>query len=195
MNADKEVTLDGSKLKKIAHATHTAIVTATSLALRERLRHSSDITRTRNALARSGERIVESDYMQFWKDLQSAGVGAIVYGRRGKPDRFEWHFSLKSVAKACLEGSDEKAQKLASVPIPQEVDAKKVAKLRKIPPQMASEAKEVIVKSSGNVNTESGQKLVYIPLRKDFDVEIKVPSDFSQDEAEIMARALIRATR
>lgn len=175
--------LNGQKLREIAHKSHTATVTATSLALRERLRHSSDITRTRAELARQGERIVESDYMQFWKDLQSANVGSIVYGRKGKPDRFDWHYSLKSVAKACIEGGDVKADKLAS---------KSESKPKKSSVRLSEKEKETTVKKSGNVETMEG-RLVYIPLRSDFHVEIKVPSNFNKDEAEILAKALLRA--
>lgn len=162
------VTLDGAKLKAIAHKSHTAIVTATSLALRERLRHSSDITRTRSELARQGEKIVESDYMQFWKDLQTAGVGSIIYGRKGKPDRFDWHYSLKSIAKACIDGQDVKATKN------QEIKA-----------EPAKAQKEVKPDSSKSVQS------VYVPLRNDFGVEIKVPSKMTKAEVEILTKALM----
>lgn len=176
------VTLDGAKLKAIAHKSHTATVTATSLALRERLRHSSDITRTRSELARQGERIVEADYMQFWKDLQAAGVGSIVYGRKGKPDRFDWHYSLKEVAKACIDGSDVKAFKTShAAPAKEEPKAKTV--LRKATAKEEPKAKAEL---------DAG-RLVFIPLRADFNVEIKVPADFSKSEAEILASALSRA--
>lgn len=171
------ITLNGTKLKEIAHKSHTATVTATSLALRERLRHSSDITRTRSELARQGERIVESDYMQFWKDLQAAGVGSIVYGRKGKPDRFDWHYSLKSVAKACIDGTDVLATKVGNAVA---IESKKeTVVLRK--------------KDAKNTKVVEIDRLVYVPLRSDFDVEIKVPSDLTRAEAEMLAKALTRA--
>lgn len=182
------VTLNGAKLKEIAHKSHTATVTATSLALRERLRHSSDITRTRAELARQGERIVEADYMQFWKDLQVAGVGSIVYGRKGKPDRFDWYYSLKSIAKACIDGSNVQAVKVAG---PMQPEAPKVILRPKS--EVAPKREEVKVRLSDKVSTSSGDRLVYIPLRSNFDVEIKVPVNFTKDEAELLSKALLRA--
>lgn len=166
------VILDGAKLKAIAHKSHTATVTATSLALRERIRHSSDITRTRSELARMGERIVESDYMQFWKDLQAAGVGSIIYGRKGKPDRFDWHYSLKSVAKACIEGQNVEATK--------ETRTEPARDMPKVP------AKKEVEKKM------EAKQVIFVPLRSDFDVEINVPSNFTKAEAEMLSKALNR---
>lgn len=99
------VTVNQDRLKEIAHSTPTAVVTMTALALRERTRNSSDITRTRRELQSQGERIVDEDYMRLWKDLQDAGYGSIIFGRRGKNDRFEWHYSLKQVAQTAIGGN------------------------------------------------------------------------------------------
>ena len=41
--------------------------------------------------------------LTFWKELEAAGVGSIIYGRKGKPNRFSWHYSLKSVAQSYFE--------------------------------------------------------------------------------------------
>jgi hypothetical protein len=171
------VSPSGAKLKAIAHKNDTSIVTAMSLRLRERQRHTSDITRTRSELARQGERIVESDYIQFWKDLQAAGVGSIIYGRKGKPDRFEWHYSLKSVAKACIDGSNIEPIKNDSAK-----DQMKTVKLA------TKEVNPEPVKK-----TTEASKTVYVPLRPNFDVEFTLPVDLSKDEAEMLSRALTRA--
>lgn len=187
------VTLDGEKLKKVASSSHTAQVVALSLAMRERLRHTSDITRTKNALIRSGERIVESDYEQFWEDLQAIGAGSIIYGRNGKQDRFKWHYSLKKVAEACIEGNDVHAEKLAGDL--EEVNSQKsktILRKKAVKHVLTAKQKEEKVKESGAVATASGDSLVYVPLRPNFDVEIKVPQDLTRDEVEVLARALSR---
>lgn len=171
------MTLDGSKLKLVCNASHTAEVTMTALALRERDRPFSDITRTRNYLSRSGERVVEGDYMNFWKGLEDLGVGIIVYGRRGKPDRFEWHYSLKKVAKAAIEGTNQSVEKIngksrTKQPVkvePKTVAAKKLAKVEAKP-----------------------SKFIYIPLRQDFNLELNVPADISKQEIEVIGNALRR---
>jgi hypothetical protein len=189
------VTLDGGKLKAIGHASHTAEVTITALALRERLRHFSDITRTRMQLVRNGERIVEEDYMKFWKSLEDAGVGVIVYGRKGKPDRFHWYYSLKKVAKAAIEGTNEEVEK---VNVASKTKAKNFIRPQKKAAKsngsakLSREEKEDKIEQSEVVPAASGRSL-YIPLRPDFDLEIPVPpKGFSGDEVEVIGRALRR---
>lgn len=187
------VTLDGAKLKQVGHASHTAEVTITALALRERLRHFSDITRTRNQLIRQGERVVDEDYMAFWKGLQDAGVGTIIFGRKGKPDRFQWHYSMKKVAQAALEGTNEVAEKIAG-PSRNLKKKKAIAKLVKSSkPRLNPKEKEQKVAQAEIEQTPSGRNLVYIPLRPDFDLEIAVPpKGYSADEIEVINRALRR---
>lgn len=111
-NKQKVVTLDGNYLQTIAQSSGTAKAVLKSLAGRERLRHYSDIARTKAQLLASGAKVVDSEYMQLWKDLQAANVGSIVYGRRGNPSRFEWHYSLKTVADTALTGRNLQAKRL-----------------------------------------------------------------------------------
>jgi hypothetical protein len=179
------VTLDGKKLQQIANASHSATVAITALALRERLRHFSDINRTKTQLIREGEKIVDSDYMKMWKDLQEAGVGSIVYGRKGKPDRFEWHYSLKKVAKSALEGTNEEVHKL----VPEKKSAKQAKPTKVIRRKLSVEEKSQRANQSDAMNI-GNEKLVFIPLRKGFNLEFTLPRDFSRDEAEIISQAL-----
>jgi hypothetical protein len=172
MSPQQMVTLNGNELKKVAHASHTAEVTITALAIRERVRNFSDIVRTKNQLIRNGERIVEEDYMAFWKGLQDAGVGKIVYGRKGKPDRFEWYYSMKKVAKAALEGTNESVEKITSI--------------KSVP------AQRVIKKVEKEVTRSHSSRFVYIPLRKDFCLELSVPADLTKDEINVIENALRR---
>lgn len=185
-------TLDGSKLKAIAHSTPTAEITVTSLALRERLRHSSDIQRTKSQLIRDGEKIVDADYMKLWKDLQDAGIGSIIYGRKGRPDRFEWHYSLKSVAKAALEGTNEQVSKLAGVRanVQRKKPVKVIRRPQKVVAPVAAKPTPKAMPVAAPVLKSS--KLAYIPLRNDFNVEISVPSDLTKAEAEVLSNAIRR---
>lgn len=111
-NRQKVVTLDGSYLQTIAQSSETARAVLKSLAGRERLRHDSDLARTKAQLLAEGTKVVDSEYMQLWRDLQAANVGSIVYGRRGNPSRFKWHYSLKTVADTALTGRNLQAKRL-----------------------------------------------------------------------------------
>lgn len=171
------VTLNGKQLKEITHKSRTAEVTMTALAMRERMRTFSDIPRTRAKLVKEGEKIVEQDYMQFWKDLQTAGVGVIVYGSKNRPDRFEWHFSLKQVAKASLEGVDQKTDVVSK-------------------PSTILNRPKVIRRHSEDKPAQQASmrsdRLVYVSLRKDYDVAIKLPGDVSSAEVDTICKALAR---
>lgn len=166
-----QVNLNGQVLKKIANSNHTAEVVMTDMALRERVRPFSDIHRTRNRLIREGEKIIEDDYKKFWKDLQDSGAGVIVYGRKGNPDRFQWHYSMKKVAEAALDGKDLSvaAAKVVSTPKPAPTESR-----TKPAPKLAK------------------TREVFIPLRNDFCLGFNVPTDLTKAEAEMIAVALRR---
>lgn len=187
----QQVVLNSEKLRSISHASHTAEVTITALAVRERLRHFSDITRTRNTLVRKGEKIVDSDYVAFWKGLQEAGVGVIVYGRKGKPDRFEWYYSMKKVAAAALEGKDIVAERVSGITMPErKPEHKQAAKLQKKVIHMSKGVKRPMPEKTQEASRSN--RFIYIPLRKDFNLEISVPMDLSKGEIEVISNALRR---
>ena len=114
VDTGKTMTIDSETLKRISNANPTAEVVTYVLAMRQRIRAFSDLRRLKISLIRSKERIVESDYQQYWKDLEQAGFGSIVRGRNGNSDRFAWHYSLKEVAKAAIEGKPTEARKINS---------------------------------------------------------------------------------
>lgn len=180
-------TLDGNKLKSIANASYTAEVVMTSLALRERVRGFSDITRTKTNLIRDKEKIIDSDYIKFWKSLEAAGVGSIHHPRPGDKDKnlkFEWHYSLRHIAEAALEGKDVKAERILLNSKASLSDSKKA------PVKSAMVKENEAVNGAKEVSVGNNEKMVYIPLRSNFHLSIKVPADFSKDEADILAKAL-----
>jgi hypothetical protein len=186
----QQIVLNSDKLRSISHASHTAEVTITALAVRERLRHFSDITRTKNTLIRKGEKIVESDYLAFWKGLQEAGVGVIVYGRKGRPDRFEWHYSMKKVAEAALEGKDIMAERVSKdMPVSRQTQAKAAASRSK---QVIPIRTRKAVAVAATASPAKSERFIYIPLRKDYSLEFSVPANLSKDEVETISNALRR---
>ena len=181
-------TIDGQKLKAIANASPTAEVVMTSLALRERVRSQSDITRTRTNLIRDREKIVEADYMAFWESLEKAGVGSIHYPRPHEKDKslkFNWHYSLKHIADAALHGKDVKASRLNIL----KADPKPLDKApAKALPALKTELAKVT--ASKEIPISRSEKMVYVVLRPNFHVSIKVPSDFTKEESDVLYQAL-----
>lgn len=111
-----ETTLNNTKVQEAAKANETALLVSKSLAARKRMRHFTDINRTETQLKRAGNPVVHPDFIKYWKDLQAAGAGSIVYGRKGNPDRFMWKYDLKTVSHIALtQSSKETPQALEPV--------------------------------------------------------------------------------
>lgn len=183
----QQVVLNSHNLQTISNASPTAEAVTVYLSQRERLRHFSDIHRVKNSLIRMGEKIVDSDYNSYWKSLQDEGAGVIVYGRKGRPDRFEWHYSMKKVAEAALQGKDVLADRVNG-PV-----------TNKAPKLVASAPKNKVVHLSNatkkptlSTAATKQNKLVYIQLRKDFNLEFSIPGDISKNEIETISRILGR---
>jgi hypothetical protein len=98
--------IPGSKLKEIVGHSETAEATAYALFLRNRLRTFTDIPRLKFELMKKGLHVVEADYDKLWEELEAAGMGVMVYGRNGKADKFEWHYNMRLVAQAAIEGQN-----------------------------------------------------------------------------------------
>jgi len=94
------VLLNETRVKEIAQASPTSKVIFGSLASRQRMRHQTDITRMQTQLKRAGQNIDTEAFMNTFKELEKAGVGSIVYGRKNNPNRFKWNYNLKDIGQA-----------------------------------------------------------------------------------------------
>ncbi len=184
-----EVILNGSKLYAIAHASTTAEIVNTHLALRDRIRTFSDIARLRTELVRSGEKIIEKDYFAYWKGQEDAGMGVIVYARKGKLSKFQWHYSMKEVALVGMNGKDEKIE-TGKPPVKHNpVLQAQFKRIKSKKTRLITKPKRVSKPATAQVLPKS-DKLVCIALRPDFTIQMNVPSDFSKKEADFIASAL-----
>lgn len=87
---------------KTVGSNSTAKSLAKMLAARERFSRETDIKRLYVSLIREGQKLVPNEYNGFFKDLEEAGVGSIIHGRKGNPTRFKWNYSLKDVGNRIL---------------------------------------------------------------------------------------------
>lgn len=183
------VTLNGTELNKIAHSSPTAEIAMTAFALRERVRHFSDLNRTRNMLMNKGEKIVDSDYIQLFKDLEKSGVGVIIYGRKNKPDRFEWYYSLKTIAKAALNKTDEKAVPIANNNNNHTTE-EKPSSIATPEPKMRRRKRLSKVEEPKAQPTTVQKNHVIIVLRDDFRIEFDAPNDIKPEELNTITKTL-----
>lgn len=172
----EHVSLNSDKVKQATNSSSTATTTMVLLAIRQRARNFTSMGKIKNQLLQMGETVVDKDYKTFWKDLENAGAGSIILGRRGRETRFEWSYSLKDVAKIAIEGHESEIQRL---------DKKRNKK-----PNLAK-AIDILNRSrAGSKSTvkyepSKQEKLVYrIPIRPDFTLEVNLPTDVSREELQ-----------
>lgn len=91
---------DQFELKNVAGLNHTSKVIFDTLSKRLRFRRQTNLTNFHNHLINTGEKIIEDEFLDTFKGLQILGVGSLIFGRNGKPNRFKWNYNLKDVAKA-----------------------------------------------------------------------------------------------
>lgn len=94
--------LDQSKIKSVANSSVTSKAIFNALSERERYRDQLDLRKFKNDLMNKGEKIVQDEYLETFKMLEDLGVGSLIIGRKGKPNRFKWNYNLKDVAKASM---------------------------------------------------------------------------------------------
>lgn len=176
------VTLEGSKLKEIANSNDTSLAIFMALANRGRFRTHTDISHMKNTMIRHGEKIILEDYMKTFKELQSLGIGTVIIGRNGAPTRFKWNYSLKSVGQAGMNGEDVQVTELKREPLKQpELKKKSIRSIKRV----SRDPKEVrAIPSTNNV--------LYIPLRKDFVIDMQIPADVTKQELDTIHTALKR---
>lgn len=97
------------EIKSIANGSETAKTVFDVLSKRRRFRRQTNLNKLQQMLMDQGCLIVEDDYINLFKELETKGVGSLIVGRKGNPNRFKWNYSLKSVAKAAI-GNDNVEQ-------------------------------------------------------------------------------------
>jgi len=177
----------GKGLMEVAHASETAYAVAEYFHDRffngekqGRNRPFVDIRRTRMEMVREGRKVIEAEYTKYWKDLQALGVGSIVYGRRGNPDRFALHYSLKGLSQAMMDGTLDQETSTA-------VERQQRPKPSQVKPVRAK------VEANGKRQKKTKSKVLCIPLREGV-VEINLPSDITRDEIATLHTAIDRVS-
>lgn len=79
------------------------------LASRERAKNRSDIDAIcREIEADKKSQLDYNKYIEVWRQLELMGVGSLVFGRRGNPNRFVWNHNLKEIGKQALNITEPK---------------------------------------------------------------------------------------
>jgi hypothetical protein len=202
-NVPEALSKMGPEIQKLAESSETAKNVLYRLAVRERHTHSVELPRFKNELIQLKLKVVDEDFNYTFKRLDELKVGALIFGRKGNSDRFEFHYSMRdvgnlsytnpSVLSPFIRARDEAKQmrKLYLESLSKRTEAPKKRRGRKAKIKAAPAPKVEAPK----VKTETGtvhmaNKILYVPIRKGFGVQIVVPSDLNMTEAEIISDAL-----
>lgn len=105
-NTPQTVELDGRALKAEAEKSHEFLTLVHYGANRERNREVTDIEQMRKGIElKEGETLDATRWMQAFKKLEDMGLGSLIIGRRGNPNRFRWNYSLKAIGQAAVKGA------------------------------------------------------------------------------------------
>jgi hypothetical protein len=179
--------VEGNKLAGVMNSTETSKVVLNELVKRKRIRHFIDLNRLRLTLVRSGNKIVNSDFISTFKDLASLGLGKLIQGRDDKILRFEFFTSLMDIAKCAAEGKDLEFTPLDGKGLTPKVKGKRGRPRKTV---VTSE----VIKTSTPTTVEAGNLLV-IPLRTNSFIRIQVPSNLNKQEAEFISKAIMSMTK
>lgn len=185
--------LSGQTLYKLAHASETAENVCLALGTRERVRDFSNINSLKYELRRKGLKIVENDYMKMWKDWQSAGLGAIEFGRGKKQTKFIHFYNMRAIAAAALEGKDvevesrKKEERMTSSfnrATQLESIVKSISEKTIVSPKMNA---PVVAQTMPNVVNR-----IIVSLRPNVVVDLSLPQDITASEIDRIREALGR---
>lgn len=105
MNANT-LAVDVDKLKTVATETSSAKSVFKYLFDRRRGRQDTNIKRVQRILKESGAEVTTNDISDVFRKLQDLGIGKIIFGRKGNPNRFIWTANLRSL-REIIEGKSE----------------------------------------------------------------------------------------
>ena len=97
--------IDAAQLRNIAKENKQSKTIFSALASRKRTRKITDLRQFQYKLLDEGAKLSKEDVLHTFKRLEKAGVGTLIIGRKNKPTRFEWNYSIKRVAKAASNSS------------------------------------------------------------------------------------------
>lgn len=176
----KVTTLNKEKIKKAATLSHTATVTMLILGFRQRAHTSTTLSSVKNQLAKMKEKVNERDFIDFWKELEAAGAGALILGRRGKQTRFEWNYSLRQIAQLSIEGKELEVQKFGER-LKQAEGIPEVKPVKKQPKKLASKENTALKQNS----------IVYnIQLKPGYMAQVILPEGISEEELQRLTNCI-----
>jgi hypothetical protein len=178
--------LNMSSIRSIAKDSEESQTIFNSLAKRKRTRRITDLRQLQYKLSNEGEKITREGVMRTFQALQDAGVGSVIIGRKGKPTRFKWDYSVKRVAQAGIKVVKVKKTKEEPAFVAPVISKKS----RKMTTSEFSE--KVRALAPANIASESIQAVISttIKIRNNFSSKIELPLDLKREDIDELSKIL-----
>lgn len=110
-------------VQEIAKKNNTANLILNDFSKWGRFRRITNLDGYQTKLLRKGVKIVPDEFVETFKAMEKAGLGALVFGRGSNPTRFIWNYSLKWVGDAATKGekAGEPVELKEGAPAPRKV--------------------------------------------------------------------------
>lgn len=102
---------DVSRLQRLYRISAVNKASFDSMAARQYGSSETKVDRLLRKLGNSGVEASRKDVLELFKELEAAGCGELIYGRRGHPTRFRWAVSIRDVGRAAA-GTTENVEPL-----------------------------------------------------------------------------------
>lgn len=209
--APQTIELDGPRLKAEAEKSHEFLTLVYYGANRQRNSEVTDIEQMRKLIeVKHGENLDSGKWLEAFKRLEDLGMGSLILGRRGKPNRFRWNYSLKAIGTAAMNGLTLTAHRI----IPKMKGDKVVNdydRARPITPPPASlaeaddEEEEVarpparkppglVKREAPRAQAPTPRNMLFVPLRPDYAFEAEMPN-LTEQEADFICSAIRRCVK
>jgi hypothetical protein len=225
MNTPQSIELDGKALRAEAEKSHEFLTLLIHGANRHRNREVTDIEQMRNAIVtKYKEELGYDAWVAAFKKLEDMGMGALIMGRRGNPNRFRWNYSLKTIGTAAVNGQTLTAHRIVpkmrggkvvndynsgkptflehdmvdedddELPTPVKVAPIKAALPKPAPKVQAAPAPRAQAAAPQPKAANPSLNMVFVALRTDFTFEADLPN-LTEREADIICSAIRRCVK
>lgn len=173
-----------AEIRSIAQDSEGSQTIFDSLAERKRTRKITDLRQLQYKLLDEGAKLTKEDVMRTFQALEDAGVGSIIIGRKGKPTRFKWNYSIKRVAKAGVNRLIKKKAKVNPEP------SKTVPSSRRMTTSEFAEKVKGLVPIK--IFNDSIQAVISttVKIRANFTSKIELPLDLKKEDIDELSKKL-----
>lgn len=95
-------------IKSVSNLSATSKIVFEALAKRQRFSRKTNLNKFHQILLNNGCKVIETEYYEVFKKLQELEIGRFIQGKNGSPNKFEWYFDLKGLAKMAFDKSTMK---------------------------------------------------------------------------------------